>query len=67
MFSLSKELVIDFARDLAYALGNDIGESYEEWLNQLVNMTKGPVAKVTNTYYNLYFPLQMIHRQSRYC
>ena len=36
---------VDFAQDLAYALGKDIGERYEEWLNDSVR--KGPEAKVT--------------------
>ena len=40
--------LIDFAQNLAYALGNDIGERYEEWLKDVVNMLReGPEAKVT--------------------
>ena len=55
-FQISIQLIyklrhlIDFAQSLAYALGRDIGERYEEWLNQLINMVKGPEAKVMITF-----------------
>ena len=40
--------LIDFAQSLAYALGKDIGERYEEWLKDpLTIFREGPEAKVT--------------------
>ena len=39
---------VDFAQNLAYELGKDIGERYEEWLNdQVTRLKEGPEAKVT--------------------
>ena len=43
--------LIDFAQSLAYALGKDIGERYEVWSKDVVNMLReGPEAKVTTAF-----------------
>ena len=62
---------VDFAQNLAYALGKDIGERYEEWLNDPVKrFTEGPEAKVTIAFLvhlgcnTPDFQVQLNHRQS---
>ena len=52
--------LIDFAQSLAYALGKDIGERYEEWLKDVVTMLReGPEAKVKTSI--VLHPITCIH------
>ena len=45
----TNDLCLDFALNLAYALGKDIGERYDEWLKDIVNILReGPEAKVAD-------------------